>query len=136
QIEYTTEERISEISGSLKEVWGTDDKTQDFHLRLKKFIYQIDKHDKELRDIILDLTQQFSYYSRLRVNELLLKFYIQITTELMLVEDRTIYSKIDRDGQSKIDSSNTILEEFKICNDISNHFSLNLSDLNIEQLEQ
>lgn len=136
QIEYTTSERIAELSVYLKEIWGTDCKTQDLHLRLENFILQIDNNDQELREIVLGLTRRFNYYSKLRVNELLLKFYNQINQELMLVEDRTIYSKIDRDGQSKIDSSNTILEEFKICNSISNHFSLNLSQVSIRQLEQ
>ncbi len=101
--------------------WGEEDKkTVNFERRLDSFIKQIETN-VTLRTVFLELIKQYNYYSRKHIEELLKQFYKKVTDDLRLVEDVTIYSRIEDD--SKIDSSNSFLEEFKVINEISNHFS-------------
>ena len=131
-LSQTIEARILEVSLSLHEVWGEDSRTKDLNDRIKNFISQVE--DSDLREIILELIYNFKYFSKSKINELLVEFHIKIKDELELNEDLTIYSRIEDENQAKIDSSNTILEEFKICNEISNNFTYEFSKLTEDQL--
>ncbi|GAA0435403.1 hypothetical protein GCM10008983_09980 [Lentibacillus halophilus] len=125
------ETRILELSDMMSDKWGSDNKTENLHNRLKSFILQIDDADNDIREILLTLTEEFSYFSKANVNELLIHFNDQINNELQLKVDKTVFSKIEGVGasKSKMDSSNTMLEEFKICNEISGDFTHSLSAL-------
>lgn len=132
----TINTKIFELSKSLNEKWGEDLRTNNLYQRLEQFILQVEEDDEDLREIILTLTKHFNYYSRTKVNKILSEFYTKIYNDLELVEDRTIYSKIDLKSQIEIDSSNTILEEYKILNQIPNDFALNFALLSQKQLMQ
>lgn len=123
---------IQKIAASCIKRWGEDYKTQNFSGKLGRFVSQLGSNT-DLGKVFLDLVRHYNYYSRERLDQLIVKFYSIITKELKLDEDFTIYSRIEDD--SKIDSSNFFLEEFKVLNNISNHFSYDIEKLNIEDFD-
>lgn len=77
--------------------------------------------------------KKYNYYSRDRINEILLHFYDRIKNELKLPKQKTIYSRIENDA--KINSSNNLLEEFKIINNITNNYSHDISKLKLNDFD-
>jgi hypothetical protein len=131
----TEQQQLTEIqiiATSCIERWGEDSKTQNFSGKLGRFVNQLGTN-KELGRVFLDIVKHYNYYSRERLDQLMGKFYNVIVNELKLNENFTIYSRIEDD--SKIDSSNFFLEEFKILNNISNHFSYDIEKLDIENFD-
>lgn len=123
---------IQKIAASCIDRWGEDVKTRNFSGKLGRFVSQLDSNI-DLGKVILDLVKHYNYYSRERLEQLMIGFYEIVVNELKLDESYTIYSRIEDD--SKIDSSNSFLEEFKILNDISNHFSYDIEKLNIDDFD-
>lgn len=64
----------------------------------------------------------------------MLEFYNRIKYEFKLPKQTTIYSRIEDDA--KINSSNNLLEEFKIINDISNNYSYDISKLELSDFDR
>ncbi|WP_281203008.1 phosphoribosyltransferase-like protein [Cytobacillus kochii] len=131
----TEQQKLTEIqiiATSCIERWGEDSKTQNFSGRLGRFVNQLGSN-KELGKVFLDIVKYYNYYSRERLDQIMGEFYNVIVNELKLDENFTIYSRIEDD--SKIDSSNFFLEEFKILNNISNHFSYDIEKLDIEDFD-
>ncbi|MTI71458.1 MAG: hypothetical protein FH751_14525 [Firmicutes bacterium] len=124
---------IQEIACSCIDRWGEDINTQNFSGKLGRFVSQLGD-DKDLGRIFLELVKSYNYYSRESVDKLLKEFYNKIISELKLKKQYTIYSRIEDD--SKIDSSNNFLSEFKIINDISNHFSHDIEKLSINDFDE
>ncbi|CAM4127985.1 MULTISPECIES: phosphoribosyltransferase-like protein [Bacillus cereus group] len=123
---------IQRIAASCIDRWGEDVKTRNFSSKLGKFVSQLDSN-KTLGQVFLNLVRHYNYYSRERLEQIIVDFYNIIVNELKLDEEFTIYSRIEDD--SKIDSSNFFLEEFKILNNISNHFSYDIEKLGIRNFE-
>lgn len=123
---------IQKIASSCIDRWGEDIKTKNFSGKLGRFVSQLDSN-VDLGKVFLELVKHYNYYSRERIDQLMIKFYESIVSELELDESYTIYSRIEDD--SKIDSSNYFLEEFKIINNISNHFSYDIEKLNKEDFD-
>lgn len=119
---------IQKIASSCIDRWGEDIKTKNFSGKLGRFISQLDSN-AELGTILLELVKHYNYYTRERINKLIVEFYNVITEELELDENYTMYSRIEKDA--KINSSNFFLEEFKIANDISCHNSYDIEKLDI-----
>ncbi|MBE4909201.1 hypothetical protein IMZ08_14130 [Bacillus luteolus] len=124
---------IQEIANSCIERWGEDSKTKNFSLKLGRFVSQLGSN-VTLGKVLLDLIKHYNYYSREHIDQILIAFYQFVVSELKLDESYTIYSRIEDD--SKIDSSNSFLEEFKILNDISNHFSYDIEKLDLIDFDQ
>ncbi|MGG5460283.1 phosphoribosyltransferase-like protein [Clostridium sp. B9] len=124
--------RIKEISDSCIERWGTEDKnTKNLSNKIGKFISQLGDN-VETGEILLSLLENYNYYSREKVNNILISFYSKIK-ELDVPKYRTIYSRIEKDH--KINSSSNLLEEFKIINNIGNSFSHDLTKLQSNDLK-
>ncbi|TYS60750.1 hypothetical protein FZC74_00150 [Sutcliffiella horikoshii] len=124
---------IQKIATSCIERWGEDYKTQNFSGKLGRFVNQLGSNKELLGKLFLDIVMFYNYYSRERLDQIMGEFYHIIINELKLDENFTIYSRIEDD--SKIDSSNFFLEEFKILNNISNHFSYDIEKLDIENFD-
>ncbi|USK39931.1 hypothetical protein LIS77_05230 [Cytobacillus firmus] len=120
---------IQEVASSCVARWGTDKKTENFSGKLGRFVSQL-RDDRELGDILIELVKHYNYYTRKQIEVILMDIHNTINNVLYLNPQETIYSRIEDD--SKIDSSNSLLEEFKIINDISNSFSHDIEKLNIE----
>jgi hypothetical protein len=120
---------IQKIAASCLEKWGEDVNTQNFSGKLGRFVGQLDTDD-QLGNVILELIKHYNYYSRQKIEQIMIGFNDYIENTLKLDSDYTIYSRIEDD--SKIDSSNTFLEEYKIINNISNHFSHDIEKLDID----
>lgn len=131
-ISRTNNTEIEEIAVEFLSRWGHDKNTENFKTKLEFFIAQIEGN-KKLENIFIELIKRYEYYSRKAITDWLLEVFVNINTNLKLDKRRTIYSRIEDD--SKIDSSNTMLEEFKIINEISNEFSHDLADLENEDID-
>lgn len=130
--------KLEEVMVEIKDVaqqcidrWGEDDKTKNLSNKIGKFLSQTD--DKEVGNILLELLQSYNYYSRSTVNNILTDFCNEIENVLCLDKATTIYSRIEKD--SKIASSSTLLEEYKIINGIGSNYSHDISKLHISQFD-
>lgn len=125
---------IQKVASEFIKKWGKDKNTEGFSKKLGLFVSQLEDEDKELGSILIELVKYYNYYSRESINKILEEFYCKfITQSLGLNKDYTIYSRIEDD--SKIDSSNNLLEEFKIINDISNSYSHDIEKLSLSNFE-
>jgi hypothetical protein len=124
---------IQQIACECIERWGVDSKTKDFSRKLGKFASQL-QTDKELGGILLELVKHYNYYSRAEIEKILRNIFNIINDDLKLNRKKTIYSRIEDD--SKIDSSNHLLEEYKAINNISNNYSHDIERLHIDIFEE
>lgn len=124
--------KIKEISEDCIARWGEEDKnTENFSNKVGKFISQL-SNDKETGEILLNLLQEYNYYSRKRIDGILKGFYKKLE-EFGLPKSVTVYSRIEKGA--KINSSSNLLEEFKIINGIGNNYSCDITRMNIQQLQ-
>lgn len=124
---------IQKVASDFLGKWGEDKNTKNFSRKLGVFVSQLKEKDRELGPILIELVRYYNYYSRETINKILESNYKTVTDDLKLLKDFTIYSRIEDD--SKIDSSNNLLEEFKILNDIPNTYSHDIEKLSIEKFE-
>ena len=125
--------KIPKIAEECLYRWGKeDDNTKNLSNKIDKFISQLGD-DQKNGEILLTLLKKYNYYSRQKVEEILKSFYDEIK-KLELPKSRTIYSRIE--DNSKINSSNNLLEEFKIINDISNNYSHDISKIDLDKFEE
>jgi hypoxanthine phosphoribosyltransferase len=122
---------IKDIAQQCIDRWGEDNKTKNLSNKIGKFISQTE--DREVGNILLELLQSYNYYSRSAVHNILIDFCNEIENVLCLDKDTTIYSRIEKD--SKIASSSTLLEEYKIINEIGSNYSHDISKLHINQFD-
>lgn len=132
QIDKTEVIDIEDVSMEFLRKWGIDANTEDFNEKLESFLRQTNGN-KKLKNILLKLIMEYEYYSKSTINKILEEINEKVDTELNLNSDETIYSRIEDD--SKIDSSNTLLEEYKIINEISNNYSHDLAELDHEDMK-
>jgi hypothetical protein len=123
---------IDQIANDCILRWGEDDKTKEFSVKLSKFMSQLG-NQSDIVDILLELVRNYNYYSRNKIDSIFNGFYNHIKNVLLLRKDYTIYSIIE-DGK-KINSSATLLEEFKLLNRIPSDYSHRIEEINISQLE-
>lgn len=123
---------IRELSNTCLEKWGKDSKTEHLSTKIGKFVAQLND-DFETGNLLLELLKHYNYYSKSKIDEILIDIYSIINNDLKLVSGKTIYSRIEDD--SKIDSSNWFLEEFKVLNDISNYYSHDISKVKLEDFD-
>lgn len=125
-------ERIPSIAQHCRSRWGKEDElTNQLDEKLKEFIMQVDAKP-EVKDILLELLKHYNYYSRENVNTILREFYDIIINEFKIPKSRAIYSRIETD--SKINSSNNLLEEYKTINNIGSSLSRDIEKLDIEEI--
>ncbi|MCT4612229.1 MAG: hypothetical protein N4A47_02515 [Clostridia bacterium] len=125
--------KIQKVALSCVTRWGEDKKTKNFSGKLGRFLCQLDT-DKELGNMLLELVNKYNYYSKQKIVNIMSDFYQKIVYELRLEKSHTIYSRIEDD--SKIDSSNSFLEEFKYVNDITNYYSHSIEKLSIDDIKK
>lgn len=121
---------IQQVASDCVERWGVDKKTENFSGKLGRFVSQL-QDNNELGEILIELVKHYNYYTRKQIEIILQDIYNQIQFDLKLNRKETIYSRIEDD--SKIDSSNNLLEEFKIINEIPNSYSHAIEKLDINQ---
>lgn len=124
--------KIKEISRACIKRWGEEDENiKNFSNKVGKFISQLEC-DEETGEILLELLREYNYYSKKRIDDILRGFYKKLE-EFDLPKSRTIYSRIEKGP--KINSSNNLLEEFKILNKIGNNYSYDITKMDIGQLK-
>lgn len=123
---------IATIASDCISRWGEDSKTKDFCFKLNEFIAQLEDQN-EIKDILIELVKNYNYYSREKINIIFHDFYIQIEKKFSENTASTIYSIIE--DKQKINSSSSLLEEFRLLNSISSDYGYFLDDLSLEDLD-
>lgn len=114
------------------ERWGDDSKTANFSNKLGKFLSQLGEN-REVGQILLELVKHYNYYSRAKVNEIFEEFHDIISNKECFNPNGTVYSVIEDD--KKMNSSNTLFEEFRLHFDIPSEFGHRIDNLNIEDMD-
>lgn len=124
---------IQIIAAKCLERWGTDSKTEHFSNKLGRFLSQLGDNT-EVGQILIELVKHYNYYSRVKVNEIFDKFYAMINDERRFNPLYTIYSVVEDD--TKLNSSNTLLEEFRLHCNISSDFGHRIDNLSVENMDE
>lgn len=124
---------IQELSKMLLDEWGEDHNTKNLSNKIGKFLCQLNG-DKDLGYIFLELIKNYDYYSRCKLQNILESFFEVLIEQYTINESLTVYSRLETD--SKINSSNSMLEEYKAINLIENEFSREIKNMDISVFEQ
>lgn len=125
--------QIQKLATTLIKKWGKDEKTEHLSNKIGKFMNQFPKDSLE-SDIFLELIKHFDYYTQEKQRIILKNFNNIIYNVKGLDKKKVIYTTIE-DSKGKINSSSTILEEFKILNEINNSFCLRIEKINDFKIE-
>lgn len=99
-------------------------KLSNIEERISKFLTQFEADQKE-KDIFIKLIENYIYLDRVKQIEILNNFYEDIYVVKKMLKEETYYSVIKSKTGVK-NSSNTLLEEYKLECDIENNFSRDL----------
>lgn len=124
---------IQVIAAECLERWGTDSRTEHFSNKLGRFLSQLG-NNTEVGQILLELVKHYNYYSRAKVNEIFDNFYEIINDGERFNLPYTIYSVIEDD--KRLNSSNTLLEEFRLHCSISSDFGHRIDNLSVENMDE
>lgn len=99
-------------------------KLSNIEERISKFLTQFGVNQKE-KDLFVKLIENYIYLDRVKQIEILKNFYEDIYVVKKMLKEETYYSVIKSKTGVK-NSSNTLLEEYKLECDIENQFSIDL----------
>ena len=94
---------------------------QNIEIKIKEFISQFEDYDD--KETFIQLLQNYIYLDRKTQQSILHSFFEDIANKKKLEYNKTLYSVIESEEDVK-NSSNTLLEEYKMLNNIENQFSI------------
>lgn len=110
--------------------WGSDRRTKEFSTNIEPFFRRLDEHQKK---IYLELLENFEYINRDMSNSYLESIYSKILKDK--IENYGTILSVITSQQGKINSSDSLLDDFKAVNDIGNGTSFPIERLLQETID-
>lgn len=107
---------ILKISQQCLSRWGKEDmKTENFHIKISKWLEPIDDEYEE--SILIKLLKNFNYYTRYRISEILIDLHSSYMNEEKN-DDYSIYTSI-KSKNGHVNSSQELIIDYKNINNIN-----------------